>query len=56
MMKIKLICHDQLDRLRYVTKTRQGNDRTDHLGIIYTKNKLNYHDQSDWVRSMMKTK
>lgn len=39
MMKTKLNCWDQLDRVQSVMKTRQDNDVTSSTGAIYTENK-----------------
>lgn len=36
-------------------KTKQDNDVTDCIGVVYLKTKLGYCDQSDWVRFVMKT-
>lgn len=38
MSKMKLTCRGQLDRVRSMTKTTQGNDMTDRTGTINTKN------------------
>ena len=37
--KMKLSCHDRLDRVWSMTKTRQDNDMTDHIVLFYTKYK-----------------
>lgn len=56
MPKMKLSYRDQLDYVRYVTKTRQYNDMTDHISLIYDKSKLNCRDLFDRVRYVMKTR
>ena len=38
-----------------ITKTRQDNDVIDCISQLYAEKKLNYHDRSDEVQSMMKT-
>ena len=42
MIKMKLSCSDRLDRVWFVTKTRQNNDVIDCIGVVYaeTKTKL----------------
>lgn len=36
--KTILNCQDQLDRVQSVTKTKQDNEVTDHIGVVYAKN------------------
>ena len=36
--KMKLRRHDQSDRVLFMTKTKQDNNVTDHIGLVYTKN------------------
>lgn len=38
--KIKLNFHDQLDWVRYVTKTRQDNYVIDYTGAFYADNEI----------------
>ena len=38
MLKTKLSFHDRLDRVRFVIKTKQDNDVTDHTRVGYTEN------------------
>ena len=35
---MKLRHHDQSDRVLFITKTKQDNNVTDHIGLVYTKN------------------
>ena len=37
---MKLNYHDWLDWVRSMTKTRQDNDLTDCIGVVYTKNEI----------------
>ena len=37
---MKLSCHDRLDQVWYVTKTKQDNDMTDRAGAIYDENEI----------------
>ena len=39
-LKMKLSCHDWSDWVWSVTKTRQDNDMTNHVGLLYTKIKI----------------
>lgn len=34
---LKLSCHDRLDRVWFVMKTRQNNDMTDHIALVYVE-------------------
>nr|CAN75003.1 hypothetical protein VITISV_014929 [Vitis vinifera] len=36
--KMKLSCHDRLDRVSFVMKTRQDNDMSDRTSVVYAKN------------------
>ena len=38
MPKTKLSCHDLPDWMQFMMKTRQGNDVTDNIGLVYAKN------------------
>ena len=35
---MKLSYRDQSNQVRFVMKTRQNNDVTNHIGMVYTKN------------------
>ena len=35
-----LNCQDQADSVWYVTKTRQDNDMSDHIGVVYVEIKI----------------
>ena len=37
MLKTKLNCHDWSDKLRFVTKTIQDNDVTNHIDVVYAE-------------------
>ena len=37
MLKMILSYHDQLDRVQFVMKTRQDNDVTDSIGLVYVE-------------------
>ena len=37
-------------------KTKQDNNVTNRIGLVYEKPKLNYQDLSDRVQSVMKTR
>ena len=36
-LKLKLGYCDRLDRVRSIMKTRQDNDMTDHIDLVYTE-------------------
>ena len=40
MLKLQLNFRDLSNRVRYVTKTRHDNDMNDHIGAVYTENKI----------------
>ena len=40
MSKMKLSCHDRLDEMRFVTKTRKNNNMIDYIGLDYVKNDI----------------
>ena len=40
MPKMKRGCHDWLDRVLCMKKIRQDNDMTGHVGLFYTKIKI----------------
>ena len=37
---MKLSCHDRLERVWSVMKTREDNDLTDHLSVFYSENDI----------------
>lgn len=37
---MKLIYHEWLDGVEFVTKTRQDNNGTDSIGLVYAKKKI----------------
>ena len=41
-MKIKLSCCDRLDRVQSVTKTRQDNDVTNYIGLVYVETEIEF--------------
>ena len=45
MPKMTLNCHDQLNRVQFVTKTSQDNNMIDHWGLVYVENEteLSWH-------------
>ena len=55
-MKTQLSFYDRLDKVWYVTKTRQENNVTDRISQFTSKLKLNYRHISNQVRFVMKTK
>ena len=38
--KIKLSCHDRLNQIRFVTKTIQDNNVTNHIGLVYAETEI----------------
>lgn len=38
--KLEPNCHDWLDSVQCMTKMRQYNDMTDHIGSLYVKNEI----------------
>ena len=38
-LKMKLNCHDQSDRVRYVTKSNKDKDVIKHISLVYTETK-----------------
>ena len=54
--KTQLSYYDRLDKVWYVTKTRQENNVTDRISQFTLKPKLNYRHISNKVRFVMKTK
>ena len=55
-IKMKLNCHDRLDQVRFVTKTRQENDVTNCISLLYTETKTKLSRLSDRMWSMVKTR
>lgn len=53
---MKLNCHDRLDQVRFVTKTRQENDVTNCISLLYTETKTKLSRLSDRMWSMVKTR
>ena len=39
MPKLKLNCYDLFDHVQFVMKSKQENDVTDYIDVVYTKNK-----------------
>ena len=37
MPKMKLSCHVQLDQVRFVMKTKQDNDMSNHISPVYSE-------------------
>lgn len=37
MLKTISSCHDWLDQVQFVTKTRHDKDVTDYIGVVYTE-------------------
>lgn len=56
MLKTKLSYRDRLDQVRSMMKTKQDNDVTDCMDMVYVETKLNYQDLSNWVWFVLKTK
>ena len=56
MSKMKLSCHDQLDRVWFVTKTSKDNNMIDRIGAFYVFIMLNCRNRLDQVPTLMKTK
>ena len=55
-LKTKLSYRDWLDQVRSMMETKQDNDVTDCIDMVYVETKLNYQGLSDWVWFVLKTK
>lgn len=53
---MKLSCRDWLDYVNFVKKSRQDNNMTDRISLVYAELKLNCRDLFDWVWFVMKTR
>ena len=45
MLKTIVNCHDRLDQVQSVTKTREDDDEIDCIGAVYTEN----HNEISWL-------
>ena len=48
--------YDWSELVKSMTKTRQDNDVTDRIVVVYVENDTKLRDRWDWVLTMMKTR
>ena len=56
MLKMKLSYSDRSDRVQFVTKTKQNNDVTDCIGVVYVETETKLSDLSNQVQYVTKTR